>query len=85
MNAKSIPYLRTIDTGFDYIARCKCGCGAIVYAALDLADANVRKDIAKDTARLIRDGFSVERVPHDDVMNCKWADNAHLKEVKVRA
>lgn len=43
-----------------YIARCKCGCGAIVMATVDRPE--YQKDVAKDVADAIRDGYTVEHV-----------------------
>ncbi len=42
-----------------YIARCKCGCGGIVFATVD--NPNHATDVAKDVAEAIRDGYAVER------------------------
>lgn len=42
-----------------YIARCKCGCGAIVFAAVD--DPRHADDVARDVAECIRDGYTIER------------------------
>lgn len=42
-----------------YIARCKCGCGGVVVAMVD--DDNYKKENAKEIAKLIRQGFAIER------------------------
>ena len=43
-----------------YIARCKCGCGGIVMATVDIPKH--KKETAKTVAECIRDGLVVERV-----------------------
>ena len=42
-----------------YIARCKCGCKAIVFAVVDKPEHAA--DTAKEVAECIRDGYEVER------------------------
>lgn len=42
-----------------YIARCRCGCGGIVFASVD--NPEHAADTAKEVARCIRDGYAVER------------------------
>lgn len=42
-----------------YIARCKCGCGGIVFAVVDNPERAA--DTAKKVADCIRDGYAVER------------------------
>jgi len=44
-----------------YIAKCKCGCGSITFATIDLPAW--AKETAKSIAKMIRDGYAVERVP----------------------
>ena len=43
-----------------YIARCKCGCGGIVMAAVDVP--KYARDVAKEVAAAIRRGESIEHV-----------------------
>lgn len=43
-----------------YIARCKCGCGGIVMATVDIPEH--AEEVAKEVAACIRDGYSVEHV-----------------------
>jgi len=61
-----------------YIARCQCG--GIIFACAD--DPKYAEDTARSVAEVIKDGFSVERVPLDTARNSKWCDNvrAHRKE-----
>lgn len=42
-----------------YIARCRCGCGGIVFASVD--NPEHATDTAKEVARCIREGYAVER------------------------
>lgn len=57
-----------------YIARCKCGCGALVFATVDEPDQTVehRKDNAKEIAGLIAQGFTIERMKVGEVRAAKW-------------
>jgi len=43
-----------------YIARCKCGCTGFVVAIVD--NPNHKKEVAKEIASCIKEGFSIERV-----------------------
>lgn len=43
-----------------YIARCRCGCGSVVFATMD--EPEFAKHTAKSIAKMIRDGYSIERV-----------------------
>ena len=53
--------MKTIDENNPaYIARCKCGCGGIIMATID--NPEHKKDVAKEVAKCIRDGYSVEQV-----------------------
>lgn len=55
----------TTDNTPCYIARCKCGCGGIVFACVDNPDhAN---DVAANVAEAIRDGYAVHRSTVDVV------------------
>jgi hypothetical protein len=51
------------DTGYSYIGREPCGC--VTCATVD--DEDHKKDIAKDIARWVRWGLTIERVPHEYV------------------
>ena len=42
-----------------YVAKCKCGCGALIFATVDVPD--MAKSNAKEIAKLIREGYAVER------------------------
>lgn len=57
-----------------YIARCKCGCGGLIFASVD--DPKMRKErgreTAKEIAKLIRAGHSVERMTVGEVRAAKW-------------
>lgn len=44
-----------------YIAKCRCGCGSITFATMDRPEW--AKDTAKTIAKMIRDGYAIERVP----------------------
>ena len=48
-----------------YIAKCKCGCGGIVFAAFD--DPERRRKTAQEIGRMIRMGHSVERMISADI------------------
>lgn len=53
---------KTVDKSANvaaYIARCKCGCGGVVVAMVD--DDKYKKENAKEVAKLIRQGYAVER------------------------
>lgn len=56
-----------------YIARCKCGCGGIIMATVDRPEH--AKDVARDVADAIRDGYTVEHVTvgyvrHTGILGC---------------
>jgi hypothetical protein len=42
-----------------YVARCKCGCGGIIMATMDLPD--LKDDNANEIADCIRVGHTIER------------------------
>jgi hypothetical protein len=48
------------DQHMSYIARCKCGCGGIVFATVD--KPKYAEDNAEEIRRQIQDGYSIERV-----------------------
>lgn len=50
-----------LDTDYAacYVARCKCGCGGIVFAATD--DPRMAADNAKEVSECIREGHTVGR------------------------
>ena len=53
-----------------YVAQCKCGCGALIFASVDAPGRE--KDNAKKVASLIRDGFKVERMTVESVRSSKF-------------
>jgi hypothetical protein len=57
-----------------YIARCKCGCGHLVFASVDepTQSDERRRGTAKEIADLIREGFTVERLSVGEVRKAKW-------------
>ncbi|MCB0038676.1 MAG: hypothetical protein KDE23_03290 [Caldilinea sp.] len=60
----------TTDLSHSYIARCKCGCGGILFATVD--NPQRAHDIAADVADCIRDGLHIERVPSEVVRTTPW-------------
>lgn len=42
-----------------YIARCRCGCGGLVFVVVD--DPEHAADTANEVAKCIKDGYTVER------------------------
>jgi len=57
-----------------YIARCKCGCGALQFAAVDEPGQSKaqRNDTAKEIASLVRKGFTIERMTVGEVRMANW-------------
>lgn len=59
-----------------YIAKCKCGCGGMVFASVDDPNGRYceqrRKDTAKEIAKLVLDGYIVERMTVGDVRAATW-------------
>lgn len=57
-----------------YIARCRCGCGALVFASVDEPGQSKerRKDTAKAIGDLVRKGYSVERLTVGAVRSANW-------------
>jgi hypothetical protein len=53
-----------------YVSRCKGGCGALVFAMVD--DPRFSKDTAKEVAKLIKAGYTVERTTTADVRAAVW-------------
>lgn len=53
----------------DYIARCRCG-GFVFW----VAESRV-KDHANEIARLLKDGFAIERMQTDDVRKLEMCPN----------
>lgn len=49
-----------IDETPSYIARCECGCGAIVMATVDTPER--ANEVAQEVAECIRAGCAVQRV-----------------------
>jgi hypothetical protein len=62
-----------------YIAKYKCGCGGIVFAMVDVP--NHKKETAKEVARAIREGYSVELVDSEVVRQSPFGCQAK-KEAK---
>jgi len=48
------------DDQYDYIARCKCGCGAVVIAIMD--DPDDPKWTAEEVADTVKRGYNVDRI-----------------------
>lgn len=59
-----------MDIPTSYIARCKCGCGGLVFATVD--DPSFRKDTAKEVAVMIQDGYIIERMIIEGVRKAAW-------------
>lgn len=57
-----------------YIAKCQCGCGALVFASVDEPgqSAERRKDTAKEVAKLVRKGFVIERMSVGEVRKASF-------------
>ncbi len=57
-----------------YIARCRCGCGALMFASVDEPEQPQaqRDDTAKEIADLVRKGFTIERMPVGEVRKSRW-------------
>lgn len=57
-----------------YIARCKCGCGSLIFAAVDEPEASQRlkADIAKSVSDLITGGYVVERSTVEYARTANW-------------
>ena len=61
-----------------YVARCKCGCGSFIFAAVDVPD--MAKSNAKEIAKLIREGYAVERTTVGIVRSSPFMCSAPAKE-----
>lgn len=63
-----------LDTTPCYIARCRCGCGAIVFASVDEPEQSKErlKDNAREIAKMIAAGYVIERMPVDEVRKANW-------------
>lgn len=57
-----------------YIARCRCGCGALIFASVDEPEQSQKRraDTAKEIADLVRNGFTIERMPVGEVRSANW-------------
>jgi hypothetical protein len=57
-----------------YIARCKCGCGALIFACVDEPNASAerKKDTAVSVAEVIEGGYAVERSTVNYARNASW-------------
>lgn len=58
------------DQDMAYIARCKCGCGSIVFTTVDRPEYAI--DNANEIYRLIRGGYSIDRVPSEYVRQAQF-------------
>lgn len=56
-----------------YVAKCKCGCG-LVFASVDepTQSAARRRDTAKELAKLVRAGLTIERMTVAQVRTAQW-------------
>ena len=61
-----------------YIARCRCGCGGIIIAIVDSPEH--KKDVARELADGIRQGYSFDRVPTEDARKEQWGCKKLLEE-----
>ncbi len=59
-----------------YVARAKCGC--LKMAAVD--NSEHKKDVAKEIAKAIRLGETVDRIPTAQVREMDWTCEAHKKD-----
>jgi hypothetical protein len=57
-----------------YIARCLCGCGALMFASVDEPGQSEerRKDTAKEISGLIRKGYTIDRMTVGEVRAANW-------------
>ncbi len=57
-----------------YIARCKCGCGGLIFASVQSQQMSKERgnDTAKEVSKLIRAGYSIERMTVGDVRAATW-------------
>lgn len=57
-----------------YTARCLCGCGGLVFAAVDDAtdDKKRKRETAKEVAWMIRKGYVIERMTVGEVRAAKF-------------
>ena len=53
-----------------YVARCKCGCGNLVFAMVNNPDH--KKDVAREISKLIRDGYDIETMTVEEVREAPW-------------
>lgn len=53
-----------------YVARCRCGCGRVVFASVD--DGKHPKETAKSVGAMIRKGYHIERMTVAEVRNAEW-------------
>lgn len=70
--------------GFAYIGRCR-GCKRLVYAGVDRGDEMTeerRKKQSSDIAKLIKDGFQVERVTIEEVRKSEFSCQCELNPDK---
>lgn len=67
------------------IARCKGGCGRIIFAAVN--EPAIIRDCQKDILRLLRDGYSIEQVSHEAVRSgefgCKCPKSPEVEQLSL--
>jgi hypothetical protein len=66
------------DPTHGYFARCKCGCGRVVAAHVDRDEH--KKDVARFTNKLIKDGYAVERGTIEEIRSMEWGCIKDTKE-----
>jgi hypothetical protein len=67
-----------------YVARCKCGCGHLIYASVD--DGTTPKETARSVAQMIRKGYHIERMTVGEVRRSTFAacpNKARTQELLV--
>lgn len=57
-----------------YVAKCLCGCGALIFASVDEPKQSParRKDTANEIAKLVRRGFTIDRMSVGDVRKSRF-------------
>lgn len=58
------------EDDFAYIARCRCGCKGIVMAIVD--NPVHKREVAKEIAKCIREGYTIEHVTVGYVRQSKF-------------
>lgn len=69
------------------IARCKGGCGRIIFAVAN--EPRIMRDCQKDILRLLRDGYSIEQVTNEAVRSgefgCKCPKAPQAEQLSLGA